>query len=251
MKASNKIMFVAAFITVAYLMIYDLGLKAEYDKGVFRKRFYNMVPLTFNGFNSIQHNAGNIVGLQVEKGPYGVWVDKELKDKISITQHGQVLQINYIEKDGHYNNGYGTPVIVSCPDAEAVIVSPFAMNTNESNGYLRKKGKSMLIDYFPHGVTTITGFNQSAMAIQANRYTEIVLNNNTLAQLTATIGDKTHGEAGLTIETNNNINSAGFDIPGKSSLTLDNVLIGHIAYKSIDSAQVTLAGKASHLLDRQ
>ena len=251
MKTSNKVMFVAAFITVAYLMIYDLGLKSEYDKGAFRKRFYNMVPLTFNGFNSIQHNAGNIIGLQIEKGPYGVWVDKDLKDKISITQHGQSLQIDYVEKDGHYNNGYGTPVIISCPEVAAVISNPFAMSLGESNGYLRKKGKSMLIDYFPHGVTTIAGFDQFAMTVRAARHTEIVLAKNTIGTLTATVGDKTNGEAGLTIDANNNINSANFQIPGKSSLTLDNVLIGHINYRSTDSAQVTLAGKASHLLDRQ
>jgi hypothetical protein len=109
----------------------------------------------------------------------------------------------------------------------------------------------MLIDYYPHGVATISGFNQAVMTIQANRFTEIVFENNTVDQLKATVGDKTHGEAGLTINSTNHINTAEFSIPGKSSLTLDNVLIGHIAYKSTDSGQVVLAGKASHLFDRQ
>src|SRR5665213_2713712 len=99
MKTSNKILMAAALVVIAWLVIYDNALKAEYVKGDFKKPHYHMLQLNFSNFNTIEHNAGNIIGLKIEKGPYSVWVDDYVKDKITISQNGQDLTINYTSKE--------------------------------------------------------------------------------------------------------------------------------------------------------
>ncbi len=249
MKTSNKILVVASLIVIAYLTVYDLGLQAEYRKGDYKKQFYHMQQLSFAHFNVIKHNAGNIIGLQIEKGPYGVWVDDNLKDKVTITQHDQMLQIDYTGKE-NYNNGYSPAIIITCPGVAGVFTNAFIKpGGNPDNRYLRKNGNSMIIDYYPHGITTVMRFDQPAMTVQANEFTEIHLTKNTLDVLNAKVGDRPNGKAGLTIDADNQLKYADFEVPGKSTLTLDNLLIGKVTYKLADSAQVNLTGMAVHLLD--
>src|SRR5471030_1778532 len=113
MKTSNKIIMIAALVVIAWLVIYDNALKAEYVKGDFKKPHYRMQQLNFSNFNVIEHNAGNIIGMQVKKAPYGVWIDDYAKDKIRVSRHGQTLQIDYIGKE-NFNDYRG--ITISCPD---------------------------------------------------------------------------------------------------------------------------------------
>jgi len=249
MKTSNKILMAAALVLIAWLVIYDNALKAEYVKGDFKKPHYHMQQLSFSNFNTIEHNAGNIIGLQVEKGPYGVWVDDYIKDKINISQNGQTLVITNTSKE-NVNDYRG--IIISCPDVISITSNPF-INPKKATGdrYLRQNGNSMIIEYFQHETILVTGFNQPVMNLQANQFTEFELKKNTLGQLNAKVGDKQRGQAGLTIDADNNISTADLQVPGKSTLTLDNVTINKVTYKVTDSAEVTLTGKAVHLLDHQ
>ena len=248
MKTSNKILTLASLVCIAYLVIYDTALKAEFVKGDFKKPHYKMQQLSLGNFNAIEHNAANIIGMQVEKGPFRVWIADRIKDKIKISQHGQTLQVDYISKE-NFNDYRG--IIISCPDVISITASPFINSEQNTGGrYLRKNGNSMIIDYFQHGTISVTGFNQPVMTLQAGEFTEFELEKNTLGQLNATIGDSKKGNAGLTINSDNKITAANLQVPGKSTLTLDNVTIDKVISKMADSADVRLTGKSVHLLDR-
>ena len=248
MKTSNKILIVAVLVVMAWLVIYDTALKAEYVKGDFKKPHYRMQQLNFSNFNIIEHNAGNIIGMRVEKGSYGVWVDDYIKDKIKVSQHGQTLQVDYIGKE-NFSDYRG--ITISCPDVVSITSSAFiGPEKNGMNRYLRKNGNSMVIDYFQHGTIIVTGFDQPTLTLQANEFTEFELQKNTMGLLTAKIGDSKNGKAGLTINPDNKITDADLQVPGKRSLTLDNVAIGKITCKMSDSADIQLTGKAVHLLDK-
>jgi hypothetical protein len=252
MKTSNKILIAASLIVLLYLVAYDMALKAEYTKGDYKQPHYRMQQLSFSNFNAIEHNVGNIVRLRVEKGPYRVWVDDEIKGKLIISQHGQTIQIDGITQNGNNNKLYGGSVIISCPDIISVTTNTYKGSGNSSDGrYLRKNGNSMLIDYHPHATTTVTGFTQAVMQLQANKFTEIELENNSIGELNAKVGDKKHGQAGLTLDADNKIATANLEVPGRSTLTIDNLFIEKMTYQMADSAQVNLTGKATHLLDRR
>jgi len=248
MKTSNKILIAATVVVLAWLIVFDMTLKAEYVKGDYNKPHYHMHQLGFSNFNIIEHNAGNIIGIRVEKGPYGVWMDDYLKDKITVSQHDKTLLIECTSKEDFGGNG----VIITCPDLVAITTNPLIRPGNNPGGrYSRKSGTSLIIDYFPHATSTVTGFDQLSMTIVANEFTVIDMEKNTLGQLNAKVGDSKKGNAGVIITTNNKITFADFQVPGKSTLTLDNVVINKVTYKIADSADVHLTGKAVHLLDHQ
>ena len=252
MKTSNKIIIVASLIVLVYLVAYDMALKAEYTKGDYKRPHYRMQQLSFSNFNAIEHNVGNIVRLRVEKGPYGMWIADDIKDKLSISQHGQTIQIDCAPQNGTNKNLYGGSVIISCPDITSVTTNTYtAPGTSSEGRYLRKNGNSMLIDYYPHATTTVTGFTQAVMQLQANKFTEIELTNNRIGELNAKVGDQIHGQAGLTLDADNKIAAANLEVPGRSTLTIDNLFIEKMIYHMADSAQINLTGKATHLLDRR
>jgi len=246
MKTSNKILIVAGLVVMGWVLIYDMAVKAEFVKEDYKKPHYQMKQLVFTNFNTIQHNAGNIIGIEVEKGPYGVWVDEFMDDKIAITQHGQTLQIDYTGTDYH---GSGRGIVINCPDLVSITTNAF-IKAGKSNNYEYQNNyvNSIIINgqYTP---TSVEGFTAPLMNVCANEFTSIILENNTLGQLNAKIGDS-KGRAGLTVRPDNKITSADLQVPGKSALVLDNVAIGKIAYKLADSADVRLTGKAAHLLDQ-
>ena len=247
MKTSNKILIVATLVVIGYLLVYDTALKAEYVKGDFKKPHYRMHQLSLSNFNIIEHNAANIIGMQIEKGPYGVWIDDYIKDKVKVSQHGQTLQVDYISKE-NFSDYKG--IIISCPDVISITANPFINPEKTANErYLRRNGTTMIIDYFPHGTIGIIGFEQPVMTLQANEFTEFELQKNTLTQLNAKIGNTKKGNAGLTITADNKITGADIQVPGRSTLTLDNVYINKVTYKIADSADVHLTGKSVRLLD--
>jgi hypothetical protein len=238
MKTSNKLLIAVTFIVISYLTVYDLGLKAEYHLGAFKNRFYHMQSLSFNNFNVIEQNAGNKIDLQIEKGPYDVRISNDMKDKITVTQHNQTLSINYINKAGIYVNGYQSSIIITCPYVSSVTSKPFIMPGTKYDPHA----------YNPTRTTTIIGFNQPKMNVEASQFTEIELKNNTLGELGALVGDQPNGKAHLALDSNNHIKMANLQVPGKSNLSLRNLLIDKVNYKLTDSATITLTGKAAHML---
>ncbi|MDB5032758.1 hypothetical protein [Mucilaginibacter sp.] len=221
MKTSNKLLLAATFIMFAYLAIYDFQLKAEYVKGDYKSRFYNMEHTALNSFNAVQNNVGNTLSINIEKGPkFEVWVNKYLKDKVVITQRNNTLYIDNKEKNARY---FQTGVTIICPSVSVITTTPH-----------------ILPDWLTDGKTTVSGFTQDMMIIHANKFTEIELSKNSLGKLDASTGDS---KATITVHGDNRIKAARFNIIGKSDLKLFN-LIANATYNYTDSATVTLNGKS-------
>ncbi|MDB4924710.1 hypothetical protein [Mucilaginibacter sp.] len=226
MKTSNKLLLAATFIMFAYLVIYDFQLKAEYVKGDYKKRFYNMEHTALNSFTAVENKVGNSLNINIEKGPkFEIWINKWLKDKVVITQRNNTLYIDNKDKNARY---YQSGITIICPAVSVITTTPH-----------------ILPDWqFTDGKTTISGFTQDMMTIRANKFTEIELNKNSLDKLNASTGDS---KAILTIHSDNQIKAASFNIIGKSDLKLFNT-IANANYNYTDSATVTLNGKSFHQL---
>ncbi len=63
MRTSSKILITTFAVFIASLMIYDLGLRAEYLKGNYTKPFNDYVPLNYTGFNEIELNSSTAVNI--------------------------------------------------------------------------------------------------------------------------------------------------------------------------------------------
>lgn len=221
MKTSNKLLLTATVIIFAYLAVYDFQLKAEYVKGDYKSRFYNMKHTALNRFTSIENNVGNLLGVTIEKGPkFEIWINNFLADKVGITQRNNTLYINFKDKQFKFYQG---GITIICPFVNSITASPLVSPNWQ----------------FSVEKTTVTGFAQDVMNIHANKFTEIELSKNSLGKLIASTGGS---NATLTILRNNQIKAADINIIGKSELKLFNT-IANSNYNCTDSATITLNGK--------
>jgi hypothetical protein len=231
MKTSNKLLIAASLVLLSYLVIFDFQLKAEFLKGDFRGRFFDMQNTPLTNFTAVKNRAGNIIGINIEKGPkFGVWISKYIKDNVVITQHNDTLYIDNKDKIRFYNFEKG--IIITCPAVSSITAVPFKIPENQYNDGSAK--------------TSVSGFNQDMMTVLAYKSTEIELSKNSLGKLNAATGAS---KATLTIHGDNQINNASFNIIGKSDLKLFNV-IANSSYTYTDSATVTLNGKTLRRLQQ-
>ena len=224
MKISNRLLVAATVLVFAYLVVFDLGLRAEYRKGNYKNRFYHMNYKALNHFTKIEQRAGNVLDLRIEKGSkFGIWMDDYFKDKIVVKQLNGTLYIDYVDR-AHFNNR-PSGIIVTCPFVNSIVTIPLI--TPETS-------------LWSVGRTTVTGFKQDAMAVSADKQTEIILTHNQLNKLNA---GTTASKATVTVNDDNQINDASFKILGRSELKLYQT-IKKSDYNYTDSATITLNGKS-------
>jgi hypothetical protein len=237
MKTSNKLLAIVTVVILIFLVIYDLGLKAEYLKGDFRKRFYQMEQLSFKDFSNVRHNSADKVGIQIERGDkYQVWIKSDIKDRVVVTQQGKTLAIK--SKDGTRIWNYSDGIVIICPQLDSLITVTDADASNRK------------VDYKFAGYNIangIAGFHQPKMVINQNRVTGVELTGNQIDDLQATVGDKLIGKAYLNINASNGIKQANINVPGKSELKLSNPTIGKLNYVIADDAKVSLSGRGLQL----
>lgn len=232
MKTSNKIFLAAVMLMLAYLVGYDFTLKTEYDKGGYKSRSYGMTEVKLGKFNVINHRAGNMLGLHIEQGKtYGIWIDKYYKKRIKISQQGQTLNIDYVDKEVRQSGRYAGITII-CPVITSVIANTYTPKSVE-NGFS------------DNGTIEISGFKQNEpLNVRSDTWIDVHLANNTLNQLNANFGLLPGSSPSLTIDNNNIIKTANLNLKGSSSINLYNPSIAQPNYHFGDSTTVTLSGSA-------
>lgn len=235
MKTSNKFLVVIAIVVIGFLIVFNAGLKAEYLKGEFKTRFYQMEQLSFKNFSNIKHNVGDRLGVKIEKGDtFQVWVKSFVKDEIDIKQTGQALVINASKNNKGWT--YSSGIIIICPKIDSLTITSDVEANNkkidENSGY----------NYNVYNL--ISNFNQPKMFIKLNMLTALELEANSIDELQAIAGDKATGKAYLDINHTNNFKVANINVPGESELKLENPSIGKLNYTIADKAKITTFGKS-------
>lgn len=236
MKTSNKFLVLVTLVVVAYLVVYDAGLKAEYLKGDFKSRFFGMEQLSIKDFSSIDHQAANMIDVTIEKGDkFSVWLRKDVKDKVQITKQGNTLMIKYTGPDER-RYYYSGAMIITCPHLDSI--------TTTANV---KKEQTFQNDSYG-GDIDVVGFDQQKMIANAGPLTQIELKNNKLEYLQATIGDNSPMIGSLNVNASNHIKLANIKVNGISELKMSNPDITTLEHSFSDNASLVLTGKAIRLL---
>ncbi|HTH81323.1 MAG TPA: hypothetical protein VL490_00220 [Mucilaginibacter sp.] len=231
MKTSNKLLLITTLIMFGYLVVYVYQLKAEYLKGDFRSRFYGMKYTDLGSFNKVEHRAGNMLSIQIEKGPkFGAWLRNGVADKVAFTTKNNALYIDL--KDKNRMVYFESAIIITCPDLNSISTTPI-LNTEAS--------------LWSSARTYVRGFDQDSLSVTADQHSEIELNKNVLNKLNAATKAS---NATITVHNDNQIKSAAFNIQGKSDLKLFNN-ITNSSYNYTDSAAITLNGKVFRQFKQQ
>jgi hypothetical protein len=231
MKTSNKLLITTTLIMFGYLVVYVFQLKAEYLKGDFKSRFYGMQYTGLGSFNKIEHRAGNMLSIQVEKGPkFGVWLKNGVADRVAFTTKNNTLYIDMKDKSRFVY--FESAIIVTCPDLNSINTTSI-VNAETS--------------FWNSAKTYVRGFDQDSLNITADQHTEIQLNKNSLGKLNAATKAS---NAAITVHNDNQIKGAAFNILGKSELKLFSN-IANSSYNYTDSANIILNGKSFRQFKRQ
>lgn len=237
MKTSNKFLVVITLVVIAYLVVYDAGLKAEYLKGDYKNPFFGMEKLPIKDFSSVDHQAANIIDASIEYGPnFKIWVRKDLKDKVQLVKQGQTLVIKYVGPVERYMY-YSAGIVITCPQLDNL--------TTEA--YIPKNRDGNRANKFEDDIDVI-GFDQKKMTLNAMPLTQIELKNNKLEVMEAIVGNNSTDIGGLNINPSNHIKSAKINVNGISELKMTNPDIATLEHNFSDSASLILTGKAIRLL---
>ncbi|MEO3405450.1 hypothetical protein AAFN85_16185 [Mucilaginibacter sp. CAU 1740] len=245
MKTSNKIVILIAATLVAANVIYDIAIKREYATGNYKRPFADFASLPYQNFNKIMINPASMITVKLVQGPFKVLVRNTVKDVLAIKQidHSLVIDLNW--RNARYNSGRDIAVLISCP----VLKSVKAGATYTLNKV--KYTDTIAVDDWSDHHLLVEGFKQDSLNLVQEWGSKVVLQNNVLAYFHANTGNNKESSPKLTIQRNNILNHADFEINDKSRLILSEARIKTVNYHLADSASLTVNGAATRSINKQ
>ena len=234
MKTSNKLFIAAILIIIASMVAFDFALRAEYLKGNYKSQFYGMQKLNFKDFNKIDNRVANRVNLKIMYGiNFTIWANNNIKDYIKISKNGSELIIDSLSSQKSNPNHFYAEITIICPSLNKVVTSSKSVGNS-----------------YEDAATNLQGFNLQNLNLIINNSTHINLENSKIGNLQANVGSNLTQHAYLFIASNNQIENATIDVPGKNQLVIENPKINKSNFTISDSANVSLGGSILKQLAR-
>jgi hypothetical protein len=243
MRTSNKLIVAALLLFIVSLVWYDYLLKAAYESGTYRDPYANFANLKFKDFDTVDVISSTATNVKFVQGPFGVRVDPNAMSYSFIKQSGRRLQINAVYEYNYYSDLNPYIIVISCPKLSELIASATYRSNNKqiTDTIVREEWKMRQV--------LVEGFKQDSLTINQDYGSTVVLSNNKINLIKATIGKSPGSGSKLIVLANNQFSSTKLDILNNSKLLLDNAPIGDLNYHLADSAKLILTGKAQNLLN--
>jgi len=240
MKKSSKLLLTAILILVISLGIYNAALKAEYRKGTYKDPYYGFTSLNLKNFNTLELNAGSVIGVKIIKGDYQVQVHNLAAEFIKVKQEGQKLKVDVVYPEDRKGVWADYHVVISCPELQSL----------KTNTEYITKGKSITDKKNSGYKISLEGMSQEKLQLNMDNASRVLLVHNKINMLEAVAGISSGSSSELNLARDNQIQEAHLDIRNKSQLILDNLIIPELTYTFSDSARLDMKGSALQLLKK-
>jgi len=243
MRTSNKILIATLALFIGCLAYYDFGLKAQYKKGDYTNPYREFVKLHNRNFDVIELNSSTAVNIMLVQGPFKILASPYVSDYLRIRQEGNKLIID-AKFPNNYRGEYSPYIVyVSCPHLSSLKTDAYYM-----------AGDVKVTDTVVHDLnwrpTIINGFTADSLDIEEKNAANVVLSNNNIKHLHATVGQSNRSGSALTLAQNNRFNSTDIAILNRSRLWIKGTDVTNINYHLADSASLMINGAAAkHLLN--
>lgn len=235
MKKSSIMIITAVLVTLGSLTAFNIDVKKVYLSGAYKSRFRDMEFTSLKGIENLDLQNADQMGIEVQYGTKeGIWIHKSVKEQITTNIVGQTLKIG-IDKNSKEDGGIGWGRVI-------IITRKLGKVNTTSNLHITQENS-----YYDAQVS-ISGYQEGNLDLQISDGVSVSLSSCKLNQLTANIGDEKYGKADVHMGSDMKINTATFNIPGMSSLTLAAPDITKVTYNLSDSATVTLNGKLVQMI---
>lgn len=234
MKVSTILIITAVAASVIALTAFNLTQKAFYNKGDWRNRFYGMDYIAIKNVTEIELGDAEKFEVTIERGDKeGLYIQKGATEHVKWSRDGKKLRFEVPEKAKKGAPFRNEHFVLVLNRIDRLKTSPYVPLTFQKR-------------YDPASVL-IKGFKQDRLHLDLGNLSNVVINESELGVLQAKIGDA-EGEASLRVLQSNKIDTANFNIPGKSNLSLSGANIVKTSYVLSEKATVTLNGKVLQVL---
>jgi hypothetical protein len=241
MRTSNKILIAAFVLLFTSLAFFDLSLKAEYQKGDYADPYRDFVKLDYKNFNAIELKSSTAINIMLVQGPFKVMATPQIMDALDISQEKNKLIIGAKFHDHFRGMNSDYILYVSCPTLTSLRAdaSYLADNVKITDTLVRD------INWRP---TMITGFTADSLNIREDHAANVILQNNTIKHLNATIGQDDNSGSALTMGSNNQFTTTDINVLNRSRLWIKGTNANNINYHLADSASLIVNGAAAKRL---
>jgi len=242
MKTSTKIFISGIVFLVLCILGYDLLLKKEFLTGNYKNVYSHYTTIGYKNFDALQINAPQKASVCIVRGPFSIKIDPNAMSYIHFTQNGRQLQMDVKYAAERFYNGDGYRVIISCPYLSSVKTNAFVTLNKQ------QLIDTMANDNWNYGKLLIDGFKQDSLIITQDYGSQVILANNNIGLLNATVGISPLSGARLSILKSNRFDVARLQVLNKSTLTLNEAEINHLDYHPGDSTRLIINGAAKKSL---
>jgi len=244
MKTSNKLLFTATILVCISLVFYDLNMQASFLKGDYKNPYKDFISLNFKNFKTIDLRSETVANILVTQGPFSVRISPDGDSFVKVSQNADTLHIAAAFVNDWFETRSPVVLVISCPNLARLITDSRYM-----------AGDRVVIDSaagedFKWRTTTVSGFKQDSLYISAQHGCTLMLKNNDIKSLNATIGMGNGCRSNLTILGDNHFAAANLNILNKSQLRLYKANITRLNYKLADSARLIVYGGADSILKK-
>jgi len=243
MKTSNKLIITAALLILLPLIAYDLVLRSVYIKGDYKDPYKEFVTLNYKDFNTIDLSASTAANIILTQGPYSVRMEPRASYFVKVSQTDTKLHIDAVFPGEYENSNAAYVLVISCPS-----LKEFNADARYMAGDMAVTDTLASAD-FKWRPTIISGFNLDTLTITEKHASNIILKDNKIRAIKATIGIGDKCRSNLAIERNNQFQKADLNILNDSQLLLLST-IPNLKYQLADSARLILTGGTQNILKK-
>lgn len=244
MKTSIKLLLAALLVVVVTLFAYDLMVRTEYRTGAYKKPYRYYTDLKFKDFDTINVNSVSASNVRFEQGPFRVRMAPGADEFTRVSQDKKTLNIEAVFQHSYQYNPNDYLLIISCPKIAQLKTSAWYGTNGKS--YI----DTIVRDPWNMRKVLVEGFKQDSLVIRQDYGSRIILSNNRIGFLKATIGLSPLSGSQLTILNDNQLDNVNFNIGNKSTLIISIVPKNKFNYQLADSARMILTGSAQNILKK-
>ncbi|MGI4863307.1 MAG: hypothetical protein ACRYFZ_05240 [Janthinobacterium lividum] len=227
MRTSTAWLLAAALLLVAALATYNVALHQAYQRQLTAGDPDAYVRLASQDFTEVVLPDSGSLGVKITRGPFRVQVRAQYAHLVHLRQQGRQLIVTTDSSDVLEDEEM---LLISCPRLTRVTtrsVGPSPTAAGDSEGRC--------------GVA-ISGFRSDSLTLYQAKRARILLFDNRLKHLRATVGANATSYADLELHDDNRIAAAELVVNGHSRLSADGFIIPRLRYQFADSAVVQLLG---------
>ena len=227
MRTSTAWLLAAALVLLAALATYDVALSQAYQRQQKAADPDAYVPLAIQGFTEVILPDSGSLGVKITQGPFQVSVRARYAHVVHLRQQGRQLIVATDSSDVLDDEEM---LRISCPRLTRVATRPVGPPPTAAG------------DMEDCCSVAISGFRGDSLTLYQAKRSRILLFDNSLKHLQATVGANSASYAELELHKDNRIEAADLIVNGHGQLSAHGFIIPRLRYQFADSAVVQLLG---------